>query len=67
MTIIYVYMVPETWSMTDNFLSFWTFFYSFVPLTTPKNQNFEELKKMPGDIIILNKCTIKDHHMMNGS
>ena len=59
-----------SWDMEHdrhNFLSFWTFFYPFTPLTTPKNQNFEKLKKMPRYIIILNKCLINDHHMMNGS
>ena len=29
----------------QNFLSFWTFFCPFAPLTTPKNENFEKMKK----------------------
>ena len=33
----------------------------------PENQNFEKLKKKPGNIIILLKCTINNHHMMYGS
>ena len=48
-------MVPEIWSMTDRiFLSFWTIFCPFAPLSTmdPKNQNFEKMKKTPEDIII---------------
>ena len=38
----------------------------FLPFHLPnnlKNQNFEKLKKMPGDIIILHKCAINDNHM----
>ena len=35
-----------------NFLSFWTIF---------------QMKKTPGDIIILHMCTINDTHMMYGS
>ena len=33
----------------------------------PENQNFEKLKKSPGDIIILHMSTINDNHMMYGS
>ena len=39
-------------------------------LYTPNNmkiQNFEKMKKAPGDIIILNMCTINDSHMIYGS
>ena len=39
-------------------------FLHFYPLNNPKNQNFEKLKKAPGDIIILHMCTINDNHMM---
>ena len=35
-------------------------FLPFYP-TNPKNQNFE---KMPGDIIILHKCTKNHDHML---
>ena len=28
-------------------------FFTFYPPKNPKNQNFEKLKRMPGDIIIL--------------
>ena len=59
-------MVPDIWSMTDNFLSFWTVFYPFPPLWT-ENQNFEKMKKRPEDIIILQVCTTNDSHMMYGS
>ena len=33
----------------------------------PEKQNFEILKKTPGDIIILQMCTINEDHMMYGS
>ena len=42
-------------------------FLPFYPRNNPKNQNFEKLKKAPGDIIILHKC-IKNHdHMLSCS
>ena len=60
MTVIW-YMVFQIWSATDKiFLSFWTIFCPF----TQKNQNFEKLKKAPGDIIILHKCTKNDDYML---
>ena len=42
-------------------------FLPFDGPENPKNQNFEEIKKMPGDIIILHLCTTNDNHMMYGS
>ena len=30
----------------------------FYPPNNLKNQNFEEMKKLPGDIIILHRCNI---------
>ena len=48
------------------FLSFLTVF-CLLPPNNPKNQNFEKMKKSPGDIIILHKCTINDNHTMYGS
>ena len=57
--------VPEIWSMMDRiFLSFWAI---FCPSKNPKNQNFEKMKKNPGDIIILHKY-IKNHdHILHCS
>ena len=40
-------------------------FYPHPP-NNPKNQNFEKMKKPPGDIITLHICTINDNHMMYG-
>ena len=51
----------------QNFLSFWTIFCPFTPLTTQKNQNFKKIKKLPEDIIISQMCTINANHMMHGS
>ena len=39
----------------------------FLPFYFPnnqENQNFEKVKKMPVDIIILHMCTINENHMM---
>ena len=42
------------------------YFLPFYLPNTPKNQNFEKMKKTPRDII-LPMCTINDNHMMYGS
>ena len=42
-------------------------FLPFDPPNNPKNQNFEKMKNMPGDFIILHLCTTNDNHMINGS
>ena len=59
-------MVPEKASATEFFVIL-DHFLPFYPPNNPKNQNFEKMKKTPGDIIILHKCTINDNHMMYGS
>ena len=62
MTIIWC-MVPEISSMMDRtFLSFWTIFCPFNPLTTLKKN-----EKNAGDIIILHKCTKNYDQMMYSS
>ena len=38
-------------------------FLPFDPPNNPKNQNFEKIKKTPGNIIILHLCTTNDDHM----
>ena len=40
--------------------------FCLYPCNNPKNQNFEKMKKIPGDIILSHKCTINDNHMMYG-
>ena len=44
------------------YFSFWAIFCPFDP-NGPKNKNFEGMKKAPGDIIILYKCTKNHDHM----
>ena len=57
----------------QNFFSFWTIFCSFTaplplpPPNNPENQNFEKMKKISVDIIILQKFTINVYHMVYGS
>ena len=62
-------MVPEMWSTTDKiFCHFGPFFALFLPRpSNSENQNFEKLKKTPGDIIILHMYTVTDNQMMYGS
>ena len=40
------------------------YFLLFYPANNPKNQNFGKMKKKPGDIIILHKCTKHHDHML---
>ena len=60
-------MIPETWSMTDFFSHFGPFLPFYTPPPSPpknpENQNFEKMKKIPGDII-LHKCTKNHDHML---
>ena len=42
-------------------------FLPFYPPNDPENQNFEKMKKMPADIILLHMCTINEDRMMYDS
>ena len=42
------------------------YFLHFFHFNNPKNQNFEKMKKMAGDIIISHKCIINNNHMVYG-
>ena len=42
-------------------------FWAISPPNSPKNQNFEKMKKAPGDITILHMCTTNYDQMMYGS
>ena len=67
MTIIWC-IVPEIWSMTDRiFVILDCFFLPFYLPNNLKNQNFEKLKKIPGDIIILHMWTKNDNQRKYGS
>ena len=47
-----------------NFLVILNHFLSFYPTNNPKNENFQKLKKGPGDTIILHKCMKNHDHML---
>ena len=69
-TINVNHMKYGSWDMECdrlNFLSFWVIFLPFHPTNDLKNQNFEKMKKLPADIIVLHMCTINDNHIMYGS
>ena len=42
-------------------------FLPFYPSNDPENQNFQKMKKMSGNIILLHMCIINEDHMMYGS
>ena len=69
MTII-LCIYPKIWSLMDRiFCYFWPFFALLPPPPSNnlKNQNFEKLKKNPGDIITLHMLSINQNHIMYGS
>ena len=57
-------MLYCSWHMArdryDCYFSFWAIFCPFTPIIAQKIKISKKLKKIPGDIIILNKCT-KNH------
>ena len=60
------YTVPEKWCEADIILlSFWAIFCPLPPPppNDPEKENFQKLKKIPGDIILLNMCTINEDHI----
>ena len=64
------HMMYGSWDMERNGQSFFLIldhFLPFYPTNNPKNQIFETMEKIPGDIIILYMCTINENHMMYGS
>ena len=60
-------MLYEIWSAIDIviFCNFGSFF-ALLPFN-PKNQSLKKNKKMPGNVIILENCTINNNYMMYGS
>ena len=57
-------MAFQIWSATDKFFVILDLFLPFYPPNNTKNQNFGRLKKVPGDTIILHKCTKNHDHML---
>ena len=53
----------ELFLILDHFFPFYTTLHP----NNPDNQNFEKMKKAPGDFIIFHKCTINDNDMIYGS
>ena len=51
----------------QNFCHLGLFFLPFYLPNNLKNQNFEKLKKIPGDIIILHMLTKNDNQRKYGS
>ena len=61
------HMMYSSWDMEHN-RNFFLILDPFTPLAAQKeNQNFEKMKKTPGDIIILHKCTTNENHMRYGT
>ena len=63
------YTVPEIWCMTDTIVIFILgYFFPFYPPQQPKkSKKFLKMKKTPGDILILHRCTKSYDQMMYGS
>ena len=64
------HMMHASWDMKydrHNFLSLWAIFCPFTPLLTPKIKIWNKCKNKPGDIILLDMCTINEDHMMYSS
>ena len=59
-------MNSEIWSTTDRIFGNFELFFALLPPDNPKNQNFEKMKKLPRDIIILYMCTINENLTMYG-
>ena len=66
LTILSFYMIYVFSDIECNRQNIFVILDHFLPFY-PKNQNFEKLKKTPGDIIILHKCIKNHHHMLHCS
>ena len=62
------HMLCCSWDTTHDgcncYFSFWAIFCPFTPITAWKMKISKKWKKMPGDIIILHKCTKNHNHMI---
>ena len=67
-TIYEDHMMYGSWDiMCDRVFYHFVLFFALLPPNNPQNQNFDKMKKPPGDIIILQIHTINYNHMMYGS
>ena len=58
------YTVLEIWCVTDVIVIFhFGLLFALLPPNSLKNENFNKIKKTPGDVIILQKCTKNHDHM----
>ena len=55
------------WARQTKFFVILDHILHFYPPNSLKNQNFEKVKKRPGDIVISHMFTINDNQMMYGS
>ena len=54
--------------MTDVIVIFhFGLFFGLLPSNNPENENLKQMKKTPGDIIILHKCTKIHGHILHCS
>ena len=64
-------MLHCSWDMVldrcNCYFSFWAILCPFTPPNSLKNKNLTKMKKLPGDIIILHKCTEDCDQIMYGS
>ena len=51
----------------DRIFSHFGLFFVLLPPNNAENQNFEKMKKTPGDIIISHKCTTNENHIIYDS
>ena len=66
-----MYQIPQSWctvsEIQNETLNFWVIlghFLPFYPPNDPENQNFEKMKKMPGDVVLLHLCNINEDYMI---
>ena len=50
--------------MTGKIIPHFGLFFALLPPNSPKNHNFEKIKHMPGNIIILHMCDENYDEMM---
>ena len=64
--MITCYTFPEIWHVMHviAIFHFGLLFALLPPSNSRKNQNFKKMKKTPGDVIILHKCTKNYDHMV---
>ena len=61
-------VIPQCtlWRQIELFV-IWDYFFPFYPSNNLKKQNFEKMKKIPIDIIILHMCTVNEDDIMYDS